>query len=218
MRVMTLSRQLKLNQVITSLSVLRITRPDEIEKIGLSLLRSGQLNSVIIRQEGMSYKYLMVSSAFFCPGYRLGEYRVQDTLSQPCPGNSHHGNRLLKSIELLSLQQNIFKGLFLYHMTGKLSELETAILEERMEKLKRGRQDTGHPSAMSDQHHYLLWRGTPRQIKSDNRKACVDRWEYGRPVFNRKFLGISTHYHIVPRIITPGKPRNYENRIVKQTI
>lgn len=51
---------------------------------------------------------------------------------------SHHGNRLLKNIELLHLQQNIFIDLCGQHMTGQLSEMETCILEERMERLKKG--------------------------------------------------------------------------------
>jgi ParB/RepB/Spo0J family partition protein len=51
---------------------------------------------------------------------------------------SHHGNRLLKSTELLHIQQNIFIGLCGQHMTGQLSETETGILEERIERLKKG--------------------------------------------------------------------------------
>jgi ParB/RepB/Spo0J family partition protein len=50
----------------------------------------------------------------------------------------HYGNRLLKSIELLYLQQNMFIGLFTGHKSGKLSGDETDILESRMEKLKKG--------------------------------------------------------------------------------
>jgi len=48
--------------------------------------------------------------------------------------------------------------------------------------------------------------GVPREIKSDNQKACVDRWELGRPVFNRTYLGFCTHYRTVPLTIHPGKP------------
>lgn len=51
---------------------------------------------------------------------------------------SRYGNRLLKSIELLYLQQNIFIGLFTGHKSGKLSGAETDILESKMEKLKKG--------------------------------------------------------------------------------
>jgi hypothetical protein len=49
--------------------------------------------------------------------------------------------------------------------------------------------------------------GVPREIKSDNQKACVDRWELGRPVYNRTYLGFCTHYRTVPLTIHPGKPR-----------
>lgn len=49
--------------------------------------------------------------------------------------------------------------------------------------------------------------GVPRKIKSDNQKACVDRWEFGRPYFNSKFLNFATFYHFTPLSITPGKPR-----------
>jgi ParB/RepB/Spo0J family partition protein len=51
---------------------------------------------------------------------------------------SQHGNRLLKSIELLTLQQNIFIGLFTQHATDKLSETEKVILKERMGGLEKG--------------------------------------------------------------------------------
>ena len=49
--------------------------------------------------------------------------------------------------------------------------------------------------------------GTPREIKSDNQKACVDRWELGGPVFNKTYLGFATHYRFIPLAIHPGKPR-----------
>ena len=51
---------------------------------------------------------------------------------------SHHGNRLLKSVELLHIQQNIFISLCGQHMTGQLGETETGILEEKIERLKKG--------------------------------------------------------------------------------
>ena len=51
---------------------------------------------------------------------------------------SQHGNRLLKSIEHLLTKQNIFIGLFPQHLTGKLSDLETAILDEKIKRLKKG--------------------------------------------------------------------------------
>lgn len=51
---------------------------------------------------------------------------------------SRHGNRLLKNIELLYIQQNIFISLCGQHMTGQLEEMETGILEEKMDKLRKG--------------------------------------------------------------------------------
>ncbi len=51
---------------------------------------------------------------------------------------SHHGNRLLKSIELLHIQQGIFISLCGQHMTGQLGERETWILEEKIERLRKG--------------------------------------------------------------------------------
>jgi ParB family transcriptional regulator, chromosome partitioning protein len=48
---------------------------------------------------------------------------------------SHHGNRLLKSIEFLLIQQNIFTGLSGQHMTKTLDRTEKDILGERIEKL-----------------------------------------------------------------------------------
>lgn len=49
--------------------------------------------------------------------------------------------------------------------------------------------------------------GVPRRIKSDNQKPCVDRREFGKPVFNARFLDFANHYHFTPLAITPGKPR-----------
>ena len=60
---------------------------------------------------------------------------------------------------------------------------------------------------------FIYLDGVPLEIKSDNQKACVDRWEMGRPVFNRKFLEFATHYRFRPLAITPGKPT--ENLYVK---
>ena len=48
--------------------------------------------------------------------------------------------------------------------------------------------------------------GVPHQIKSDNQRACVDRWELGRPVFNKTYLGFCTHYRFEPLAIRPGHP------------
>ncbi len=55
----------------------------------------------------------------------------------------HYGNRLLKSIELLYLQQNIFIALCTGHMSSRLSDTETEILDGRMEKLKKGTLSVG---------------------------------------------------------------------------
>lgn len=49
--------------------------------------------------------------------------------------------------------------------------------------------------------------GVPRQVKSDNQKPCVDRWEFGRAVFNKRYLEFASYYHFTPLSITPGKPR-----------
>jgi len=54
---------------------------------------------------------------------------------------------------------------------------------------------------------FLYFDGVVKEIKSDNQKACVDRWEAGRPVFNKKFLEFATHYRFRPLTIQPGKPR-----------
>jgi len=54
---------------------------------------------------------------------------------------------------------------------------------------------------------FLYFDGVPKEIKSDNQKACVDRWELGKPIFNQKFLSFATHYRFRPLTIEPGKPR-----------
>ena len=54
---------------------------------------------------------------------------------------------------------------------------------------------------------FLYFDGVVKEIKSDNQKACVDRWEAGKAIFNKKFLEFATHYRFRPLTITPGKPR-----------
>lgn len=54
---------------------------------------------------------------------------------------------------------------------------------------------------------FIYFDGVPREVKSDNQKACVDRWEQGKPVFNRRFLEFASWYRFRPLTITPGKPR-----------
>jgi transposase len=54
---------------------------------------------------------------------------------------------------------------------------------------------------------FIYLDGVPREIKSDNQKACVDRWEMGWPVFNKSFMEFATHYRFRPLAIHPGKPR-----------
>jgi len=54
---------------------------------------------------------------------------------------------------------------------------------------------------------FIYFDGVTREVKSDNQKACVERWEQGKPVFNRKFLEFASWYRFKPLTITPGKPR-----------
>jgi transposase len=56
-------------------------------------------------------------------------------------------------------------------------------------------------------HAFDYFGGAPKEIKADNQKACVERWEAGRPVFNNKYLQFATHYRFKPLTIRPGKPR-----------
>ena len=51
---------------------------------------------------------------------------------------------------------------------------------------------------------FIYMDGVAREIKSDNQKACVDRWDIGRPAFNKKYLEFATHYRFAPQTITPG--------------
>jgi len=53
---------------------------------------------------------------------------------------------------------------------------------------------------------FIYLDGVPREIKSDNQKACVDGREMGKAIFNRKFLEFATWYRFTPLAITPGKP------------
>jgi len=50
---------------------------------------------------------------------------------------SVHGNRLLKSIELLLLQHNIFTGQFSHYQSSKLTSVEISILSDRLERLTK---------------------------------------------------------------------------------
>jgi transposase len=53
---------------------------------------------------------------------------------------------------------------------------------------------------------FIYLDGVPKEIRSDNQKACVDRWEAGQPVFNNRYLEFATHYRFRPMTITPGRP------------
>ena len=55
-------------------------------------------------------------------------------------------------------------------------------------------------------HAFMYFDGVAREIKSDNQKATVDRWECGEPIFNRHYLGFASHYGFRPLTIHPGKP------------
>lgn len=54
---------------------------------------------------------------------------------------------------------------------------------------------------------FIYFEGVPKEIKSDNQKTCVDRWEMGRPLFNARFLEFANYYKFKPLAITPRKPR-----------
>lgn len=53
---------------------------------------------------------------------------------------------------------------------------------------------------------FIYMDGVPRAIRSDNQKACVDQWEPGKPVFNRRYLEFATWYRFTPKTITPRRP------------
>jgi transposase len=53
---------------------------------------------------------------------------------------------------------------------------------------------------------FIYMDGVPREIKSDNQKACVYRWEPGNPVYNDKYLAFASWYRFTPQTITPGNP------------
>jgi transposase len=61
---------------------------------------------------------------------------------------------------------------------------------------------------------FIYLDGVPLEIKSDNQKACVDRWEARLPVFNTRYLEFATHYRFRPLTIRPGHPT--ENLKVEQ--
>jgi len=54
---------------------------------------------------------------------------------------------------------------------------------------------------------FIYLDGVTKEIKGDNQKACVDRWEAGRPVFNSIYLEFASHYRFRPLTITPGRPQ-----------
>ncbi len=55
-------------------------------------------------------------------------------------------------------------------------------------------------------HAFMYFDGVAREIKGDNQKASVDRWECGQPIFNRHYLGFASHYGFRPLTIRPGRP------------
>ena len=54
---------------------------------------------------------------------------------------------------------------------------------------------------------FIYFEGVPKEIKADNQKVCVDRWELGKPIFNKNYLNFATHYRFRPLTIHPGEPR-----------
>jgi hypothetical protein len=48
--------------------------------------------------------------------------------------------------------------------------------------------------------------GVTRECLYDNQKTVVLRWEYGRPIYNTKFLAFATHYGFRPRALPPRRP------------
>jgi transposase len=54
---------------------------------------------------------------------------------------------------------------------------------------------------------FIYMDGVPKEIKSDNQKTCVDRWEPGNPIYNRKYLEFATWYRFAPLTITPHRPQ-----------
>ena len=54
---------------------------------------------------------------------------------------------------------------------------------------------------------FIYFDGVPKEIKGDNQKVCVDRWELGKPIFNKNYLSFATHYRFRPLTIRPGEPR-----------
>jgi len=53
---------------------------------------------------------------------------------------------------------------------------------------------------------FIYLDGVPKEIRSDNQKACVDCREAGLPVFNSRYLEFATYYRFRPMAITPGRP------------
>ena len=53
---------------------------------------------------------------------------------------------------------------------------------------------------------FIYMGGVPKEIKSDNQKACVYRWEPGNPIYNDKYLAFATWYRFTPQTITPANP------------
>jgi transposase len=54
---------------------------------------------------------------------------------------------------------------------------------------------------------FIYMDGVTLEVRNDNQKACVDRWEMGRPVFNKHYLCFASHYRFRPRTITPYRPQ-----------
>jgi len=52
---------------------------------------------------------------------------------------------------------------------------------------------------------FIYMDGVTLEVRGDNQKPCVDRWEMGEPVFNKQYLAFASHYRFRPRTITPYK-------------
>ena len=96
---------------------------------------------------------------------------------------------------------------FLINLYNNRSRSDLSVNEKYIEKAVSVLSEFIETGAIQKKKKTTHLDGVPREIKSDNQKACVDRWEAGQPVFNSKYLEFATYYRFRPLTITPGRPR-----------
>lgn len=118
-------------------ALLKLPRGNQAEMVG----------TIIAHQLTSRQSSLLVDKYLFTGNKQEQSYIVEHPLEVIKSGEkkediydvrlSAHGNKLLKSTEILKNQQNIFIGQYTHHQTGQLKEAERILLQPNMDQLMK---------------------------------------------------------------------------------